>query len=138
MLKKDRDRTLCLKHIFLPLLTMHYVKIIENDRFRDRLVSKYNLRVKNARSIEINAGIGLIYMVACLCHFVISFFRLLAWRYGAAPRRNNAKTSRTVLAYRTWFCLFSVYRNRFLMFWSFFFCFQTRGVCLPCYELIDS
>ena len=30
-------------------------------------------------------------MVACLCHFVISFFRLFAWRYGAAPRRNNAK-----------------------------------------------
>ena len=30
-------------------------------------------------------------MVACLCHFVISFFRLFAWRYGAAPKRNNAK-----------------------------------------------
>ena len=30
-------------------------------------------------------------MVACLCHFVFSFFRLFAWRYGAAPRRNNAK-----------------------------------------------
>ena len=30
-------------------------------------------------------------MVACLCHSVISFFRLFAWRYGAAPRRNNAK-----------------------------------------------
>ena len=30
-------------------------------------------------------------MVARLCHFVISFFRLFAWRYGAAPRRNNAK-----------------------------------------------
>ena len=30
-------------------------------------------------------------MVACLCHFVISFFRLFAWRYGAAPRRNNSK-----------------------------------------------
>ena len=30
-------------------------------------------------------------MVAYLCHFVISFFRLFAWRYGAAPRRNNAK-----------------------------------------------
>ena len=30
-------------------------------------------------------------MVACLCHFVISFFRLFDWRYGAAPRRNNAK-----------------------------------------------
>ena len=32
-----------------------------------------------------------IYMVACLCLFVISFFRLFAWRYGAAPWRNNAK-----------------------------------------------
>ena len=30
-------------------------------------------------------------------------------------------TSRTVLAYKTGFCIFSVYRNRFLMFWSFFF-----------------
>ena len=30
-------------------------------------------------------------MVAGLCHFVISVFRLFAWRYGAAPRRNNAK-----------------------------------------------
>ena len=34
---------------------------------------------------------GHLAMVACLCHFVISFFRLFAWRYGAAPRRNNAK-----------------------------------------------
>ena len=33
-------------------------------------------------------------------------------------------TSRTVLAYKTWFCLFSVYRNRFLMFWSSFFVFK--------------
>ena len=30
-------------------------------------------------------------MVAGLCHFVISFFRLFARRYGAAPKRNNAK-----------------------------------------------
>ena len=30
-------------------------------------------------------------MVACLCHFVISFFRLFAGRYGVALRRNNAK-----------------------------------------------
>ena len=30
-------------------------------------------------------------MVPSLYHFVISFFRLFAWRYGAAPRRNNAK-----------------------------------------------
>ena len=27
--------------------------------------------------------------VAGLCHFVSSFFRLFAWRYGGAPRRNN-------------------------------------------------
>ena len=29
------------------------------------------------------------------------------------------------------FLLFSVYRNRFLMFVSFF-CFETRGIRLPC------
>ena len=34
---------------------------------------------------------------------------------------NSIQTSRTVLAYKTWFCLFSVYRNPFIMFWSHFF-----------------
>ena len=32
------------------------------------------------------------------------------------PNKFIAETSRTVLAYKTWFCLFSVYRNRFMMF----------------------
>ena len=35
--------------------------------------------------------------------------------------RLSVETLRTVLAYKTWFCLFSVYRNRFIMFWSYFF-----------------
>ena len=30
-------------------------------------------------------------MLACLCHFVISFFRLFALRSGGAKKRNNAR-----------------------------------------------
>ena len=40
-------------------------------------------------------------------------------------------TSRTVLAYKAGFCIFSVYRNRFVMFLSFFFVLKLElYVCL--------
>ena len=42
----------------------------------------------------------------------------------------KGKTSRTVLAYQTGFCIFSVYRNRFLMFWSLFVLKLDAYVCL--------
>ena len=47
ILKKGQKEKI--KHIFLPLLTMHYGKIIENDRFRDRLVSK---KIKESKLLE--------------------------------------------------------------------------------------
>ena len=52
-----------------------------------------NVKMPTITKLKVDANIELCpsRMVACLCHFVISFFRLFAWRYGAAPRRNNAK-----------------------------------------------
>ena len=59
-----------------------------------QLTSKQELLLNNSL-LELIYFLNIIrvawYMVACLCHFVISFFRLFAWRYGVAPRRNNAK-----------------------------------------------
>ena len=52
-------------------------------------MSKINV-IKKPSKFKHRLG-WVVFMVACLCHFVISFFRLFAWRYGAAPRRNNAK-----------------------------------------------
>ena len=37
------------------------------------------------------------------------------------PQNAIVVTSRTVLAYKTCFAFFSVYRNRFLKFWSYFY-----------------
>ena len=61
-------------------------------------------------------GLAPCFMVFGLwCHF---YFRNHLAEEERAEER--AETSRTVLAYKTWFCLFSVYRNRFIMFWSYF------------------
>ena len=51
---------------------------------------------------------------------------------------SNVKTSRTVLAYKNvvlpFFCLQEPIFNVLVIF----FCFETRGVRVPCYEFIDS
>ena len=49
LLKKDKKRIQCLKHIFLPLLKMHYVKIIENDRFG---IEWFQNKIKESKLFE--------------------------------------------------------------------------------------
>ena len=47
-------------------------------------------------------------------------------------------TSRTVLAYKTWFCLFFCLQEPIFNVLVIFFSFESRGVRSPCKEFIDS
>ena len=73
---------------------------------------------------------------SCSSNFQVAFFFLICYsnicnRLSETNVLEYRVTSRTVLAYKTGFCIFSVYRNQFLMLRSFFFVLKLEVyVCL--------
>ena len=100
----------CIKHVYCIISPLKLGKNCKYDRLHCALavgVFFYSSTV----------AFYYLCMVAGLFRFVISFFCLFAWRYGAAPRRNNARRKDEITK---WHKLATILMECFYIFYNIY------------------